>query len=377
MEYTTKDFEAYYNGDDVNFDINAAENDPKFIYKLLKYTISIKKDKNQAKKYYEDYFCNIIKGDYKTIKLLLEYFKDDQEFICAIGNNYFSTEPSNNVECFEIAILISEALKNYPNEITRAEFALKANSFYIKETSIISKAKEQKNEPNYGFGFFLVQKNYKENPTILSYIAKNMVIDILYQNQKNNLKALEDFFHKKYKGPEEIKNPNNFLLSIIRSYDSPLADYITPRIPKGFFNFLNDHITLIKNRWQNYIDENNRRKRICIEKYCYQFDENHRAIFENSGNFYGIFDIFSEIVTKLQLNEIFDIEITQSLPPNPNMSEDEKLFRNTLEYLFAQAFKDDTFDPGLFAFLEFDNQAQVVSIFDADLMYGEKPPKRS
>ncbi|MBQ4583323.1 MAG: hypothetical protein IJA94_00255 [Bacilli bacterium] len=418
MEYTTKDFEAYYNGDDVGFNIDEAENNHEFIYNFLNYVINVKKDLSEAKNYYKNYFLEIIKGDYKTIKLFIESFKNDKGFIYTVATNYLETE-QNGKNDFEISILIFESLRNYYDNEIIIKFGLRAEAYYQREIVEITKAKEQKNEPNYGYGFFLVRKDYRENPTILTYIAKKMVLDILCPN--NNNEELENLFHKHYKSYEAISNPNSFLLETIRKKDSRLADYITPKIPTGFFKFLKNNIEKIKNNWQNYIKKVNMQKRFCIEEYCYQYSESHNSIFEIDDKFYDTYDIFEQIIKEKGLNIIFNIKLepadilynetkkghkedltlksfitianAKGIDPAPvikqyklrdlqynlNVPEDIKQFQKNLKNLIEEAFKKDIFDPNLFIFIEFNKHknSQVVGICDADLMYGETPPKRN
>lgn len=369
-KYTLKDIEAYYNGNDIAYDIDEIENDPIFIYELIKYLIDVKKDLNEAKNYYEEYFLNIIKGDYKCVTLLIDAFKGNKDFIYKIGQNYFQTNPTNTTQNFEIAIKLADAFNNYRDQYRGMEFFTMRQALYTQEKMEIGAAINHDKQNNYGQGFCLINEEYRNNPTILTFIAENMVRDILISIN------LEDLLHSQFKNPDFDNKLNTFLLTFISKYDKYLADYIMPKVTKGFFDFLKHDIHLIQNNWQNYINQNNYRKKECIEKYVTQFSDVHEMAFENNGNYYNLYDIFHEIVTKYQKTELFGIEPIDPLPPNPNMTEDEKTFRNTLEHLMRESFTKDSFDPSLYAFMEFNKESKVVSIFDIDLMDGEPLPKQ-
>lgn len=246
MKYSSKLVYKYINGEDIDeYTIDELENDVSFMIEVLK----LSKDK----KMYE--LCSYnVKKDFEFINFLIEYFKNDQDFIIKISKEFIFDEKNNDEERIELMIKLNKLIKDKEKKF---EINVLLSSYYELDRVTIESIKNNIKSDrillnDIGKGFFIIQDKYNNNEYILNYYAKRFIYD-LFENDIN----LKEYLHIKYNSFEKLESfgINKFFIMLIGTYDKFLGDYIGNHIE--ILDEIKKDLNRIKSDWDSFIKRNN------------------------------------------------------------------------------------------------------------------------
>ena len=262
-----KTINDYINGNDIEgFDIEELENDPEF----MKHVLSITKDKNMY------IFCSDeLKNDINFIEIVASIFKNDEDFVCGIIDEFISNHIEDENEKMEAALLGFQYAKDEDKVL---KYKVLANLIYVsgkvRINSILNLIEDKKVKEVIGTGFTIAKDMCEGYELSTRYYAKKMVDDIF--DEAGNL---EIFLHTTFKNADVLKSygVTKFIVDYVKSYDYELAGYIAMNIE--IVNDLKKNIDRILNNWQKFEERNNNEKFIVLnEKIIDYFVESMRAL---------------------------------------------------------------------------------------------------
>ncbi len=228
----------YINGESVvPFKVEDLENNPEFMEEVL---ISSK-----DKKYYEK--CSTaVKGNFDFAIKIMTFFMEDKEFVKEVASQFISNNPLNEEDTIleeidddeEVFIRKRSQQINELFEVIALAAIATLDEDYVARTVMIynveceianayvNNLSDEEDLESFGYGFWLIQENYANTPIMLYVLAKFMLVDIL---EGGTTETIEDIAHRKFRNVLTFQKYGitNFLLDVIRSKDSFLADYVT------------------------------------------------------------------------------------------------------------------------------------------------------
>lgn len=289
MKYGKKLVIDYVNGNEINgYDVLELENDYRFMMDVIKYT----KDKNVYK-----YCSDNVRYNYTFVKFLIEFFKNDWEFVLGVSESFLERLDYGNIKELEIMILVLNNLKNI-DDYKFFEYKAKIDNLY----NLVSFRIECTYDCNpgckdeYGMGFVFVLEDYGDSKIVVDYLAKRFVWDIFNGNSMYNF---EELMHSEYKEISLEEGINNFVINYIRRYDEYLANYIEVNV-----NLLGDvktRLMKIIDNWDRYLDNVNRKR---LERFYLEVD----SVFKKYGNEISFSEdvAINYVINKLGLLDFFD-----------------------------------------------------------------------
>jgi hypothetical protein len=202
-----------------------------------------------------------VKKDYNFVKLIIDMFSYDIQFITIVADNYL-----NNISISEDDINYRELLITMAKIIGRTDdkkllfYCTKAYSIYIEDsiafTSDIMKEKNKSFKLEMGLGFLFFLNEYGTSEIIMDYVASNFISRIFIESNLD----LEKLIHKDFKDFRDLEKHgiNNFIIGYINNYDTYLATYVSSKVE--LLNDLRKRINFIQKNWDNYVKRTNMRK---------------------------------------------------------------------------------------------------------------------
>lgn len=214
-------------------DIEELEDNPIFMMNVIRYT----KDKKMVE------FCSDkVKNDYKFIKFLVNFFKDDLDFICKIADEFIDKN-QDETSFIELNIIMQRLT-------SKTEYCKK----YAIATNIIFETKLFESQLTLSLnkldliseGFIVIFDDYNYNKLILNFFAERYIYYILDKF------SIERLLHKNFKSFEELKQYgiNKYIIELIGQYDEFLADYLSQNLE--CLNGLNKKLEQISKNWNFY-----------------------------------------------------------------------------------------------------------------------------
>jgi len=246
-KYDVNTIVAYAHGDDIeDFDIEELEDNYLFMFEVILYT-------NDKKIY--NLCSHKVKCNYNFVKLLINKYKDDIEYICKVGDYFIdnSSEDEITPEIVEISLIIYNILKSKGDvyEDLALQYKLNARRFYSQEMMMIDYCKsllDEEASEYIGTGFLAIESKFSDKKIILNYFAESMINEIF---EKNHIK-LEKLLHQRFSTYESfIKyGKYKFLCEIINEYDESLASYLS--INPNILDSFKKELKSIERKWFNY-----------------------------------------------------------------------------------------------------------------------------
>lgn len=244
--YTLELIDDYISGNEiVGWDTNELENDSDFMYQVFVRS----KDKNMY-----NLCSDRVKRDFLFVKKLIELFKADEVFVKIVANYYINSfdeeEQEENLSVKELIIIVNDLIDDF-------EFKFRAWMVFADERSrilICFLLKKQENSKiDFGNGFIFTMEKYANNPIILNFIAKRIII-MLFDDVN-----LEELVHSEFATISDFENYGEirFLCDYIgKKYDHNLAKYVLSTLDNGSYEYIFkdffSSLTRIKNHWDNY-----------------------------------------------------------------------------------------------------------------------------
>lgn len=316
IKYNKTMVNDYIIGNDIlEYELEELENDAKFMSDVMIQSKDIKM---------YDFASDDVKSDYYFVRTVIETFKENEDFIIEVADNYLEYAKNHKKEllteqdekvinifdyakgnnemtgvCYaEINILMDSFIKG---ETKRMPYALVATMDYeCTMVEIASYQTARKNDPsltNIGLGFLYVMEKYNNNPIILDYYAKRMLDDIFYSENE----LFSDRFHRLVKTKEEVTKESikNFVVNYVNQYDEFLSGHIAARIADDskFISELEKDIQRTLKNWDSYVNYHNNVKLDVVWQEAY--DE-----FKKYDTVYSFSQFVDTVMKKLGLEEI-------------------------------------------------------------------------
>lgn len=228
----------YVNGEDLGeHKLEDLENDVDFMKTVISYT-------NDYKIY--SLCSDNLKRDYSLVKYLVLKFKNNIDFIMNVAD-YFIDNVDSDLEVRELSIIMDKIL---PKNKSQKYKELNAALYISKRLEIeLIEMKNPKLENQLGMGFFIIFDDYNMSETIIDYYADCLLKEIIIYNNID----FEKMLHSQFKTSDELLNigVNNYVIGLIKGYDSMLSSYISAHI--YLIEDLVNDIKEIQSRWDDYI----------------------------------------------------------------------------------------------------------------------------
>ena len=309
-KYNSKIIFDYIVGNDLDgYSIDELENDPNFMMDVIKIT----RDKRMYNLCSDD-----VKKNCDFVEFLIEFFKDDLDFIISIADNYIQNPDVDVIDKEEIKIFIGNF---YDNDKYSAleKYKVSSYSFYNSVVndcySVIRKMSDSERESCSLFR--IIELTFFDRKVIKDYFAKNMVYEYLCENLECSFADLIHYYFNDISTLESY-GETNFLLFYLSSNDRFLRDYLSVH-PNLLESYCKD-IEKVKKDWNNY---NNRLNFDRVQQVIdYIFECLSSEYFPFNTN---LFEILIDAINPLGLKDIFDKNI--SLEDKQIMEDDnEDLF---------------------------------------------------
>ncbi len=260
--YSPLIIDKYLNGDDLDLDVDALENDPDFMLQVLKKSGDIKM--------YE--FCSdSLKENADFVKSVIKLFPDNFEFLEEEVEPVLNNRAFRNQECIEINILMSELSPKSSNKYSNI-----CNTIYLSSIVKIRSSIEELLEENpdsindIGNGFVYFYLEYPDSEIIKSFAAKKM-LEEAYGNGN-----LEKIVHANFSDFSDLEKmgKNRFITDLISQYDSFLWSYVINH--EQLLDYVNRELDRTKQNWSKYMDRLNNWRVDAVEREAeYYVDDNY------------------------------------------------------------------------------------------------------
>lgn len=274
----------YIMGNDIPEEkLETLEDNQEFMLEVLKYT----RDKEMF-----FFASDRLKEDVNFICKVANLFNTDYEFLEELYNSC-----DDEIVSFELACLLANLETN--EDILK--FRVLLHTLYLQfkidvEATLMEES--QHNLSIFGKGFVFAFEQFGNNETILTYIAKEMLNELFYENGEM---TLTDFVHKNMQDVKTIyeSKMKAYLVQFIQKYDASLSYYIGQHLE--ILEDLIKEILRIKRNWNYYITYVNERKVDIIFQIIesYMVDDyssiNYYAILASVASTLGVEDLFSEV----------------------------------------------------------------------------------
>lgn len=330
--------------DEYHYPLHELENNTSFMCDVM----SFSKDKNMYL-----YASDKVKQDYEFVKLVIELFKEDQDFIMGVADYYLfnSMEVSNNK--IELHIIMNNLISD---KAKRLPYAISCMSLYetllIDLKSSYDKMENKEGLLDFGLGFIFIYDMYEQNPCIIDFFATRMINNIFYSSEK----TLEQFIHNSFKNKEIIskQGTNNFIINYIDKNDSCLAGYVSTNI--NLIENINKEINAILNNWDLYEKNEYFRKINIINRVGL-------SRFNESSLRYMFCDYLETVLKKLGLHDAYKKYLKDKadgiILDEKKLSFIEKLYLEFLEDLVVGTFVEDI-EKGFYDKTEEKKQQKII-----------------
>lgn len=233
----------YIYGNDTNeYNIDELENNPTFMCDVMK----ISKDKNMYL-----YASDNVKKNYEFVKIVVEMFKNEQDFIIEVADYYLENANVNedDITKLELNVIMNNILKDKEKRLPYAFYCMtKYESLMVDLKCLYNEEKDNDELLDFGLGYIYIYELYNESPYVTDYFATRLINTIFYSSSD----SLEQFIHNNFKCKEIISEQgiNNFILNYIAKQDSCLSGYVSTNI--NLIENLNKEINKILNNWDSY-----------------------------------------------------------------------------------------------------------------------------
>lgn len=210
----------------------------------------------KAKSNYE-YCADGIRKDSRFVKALIEFYKDDIDFLEKVVVSYFGgvLDVYGNIgvslENMEIMISLYNLI-NLKSPIKKPMYYLYMDELYglmmynLKEDT----SKDSVLADEFGMGFLILMEKYKKSQIIVDFIAKKM-LEILFCKDGNMKRIFQDYKKDGTIGKEARRN---FIIDYVRKYDAALASYISIERHRGLFFDIENALEKEERDWNSRIE---------------------------------------------------------------------------------------------------------------------------
>ena len=248
MEYNKKVVCDYIKGNDITYNIEDLENNPKFMLEVIK--------ESQDKRMYN--LCyDRVKGNYDLVKYLITNFSDDLNFCDTVFDNYIKNKENDDND-IEFTLIMYNNAYSVGNSDLIMKYGICKESAYMLEMAKIERVKSLSSKERFrdeiGLGYFVLQDHYGFNNIILDFFSKRMLDDIFYKNPKL---SFEEIIHNNFRKKEDLEKfgINSFIISYVRIFDKYLADHLASNVE--LIRDVNKDIKKVINRWDSYMKKIN------------------------------------------------------------------------------------------------------------------------
>ena len=342
-KYGNQIIRSYINAEDMIYDVDELENDPKFMRKVIEYT----KDKNMY-----NLCSDEVKKDYFFTRFMIETFSKDFNLIIEVANNFIDGRKNTDVDVLAISILVCNFVpKNILDKSDETtNFAVKklveANILYLMEdvfSNIKFKDLDSKSlrDTKNGFNYFMHE--YNGNDIILNYFAKKELVKIF--NYGDDMHA---FYHNIVRNKDSVSedNINMFFIKYIETKDPYLSDYITTNL--HLIDEYKKHLIYSLDNWDKYNEEMDNEKFDLIyklfdeENYILSFHTNDSYIY-HAAKKVGLGSRYEDYIKRFKELYGFQFELEELNEEKFNFDEKRAIsfLVKNLEELFRKAGIDE------------------------------------
>ena len=255
----------YIDGEDIDYDVDELENNPRFMLNVLK----LSRDPNMYS------LCSSnVKNNYGFVLGVIDYFSDvDFDFVKKVASNYLDSlklckreaeeteeEFLNRIRHMEVDILVSSKKE----EVNR--FAVSRVLMASKEEALMERMRNKFMETgefkDFGLGFLLIIDRYAASKIITDFFADKLLKKIFYSDADD---SFEELIHRNCVDPDLVmeKGVTNFLLDIVGKKDTYLLAYLQNDV--SLLNGIKNELGLVFDNWDNYMNKLNRKRAMLFE----------------------------------------------------------------------------------------------------------------
>lgn len=348
----------FVNGEDLGeYSMEQLENNTDFMIDVISYTGDYKMYSSCSEE---------VKKDYKLVKYLVLKFKDKEDFITKVADNYLYNADTD-LERIELCIIMENIL---PEDLSGKYRSISKAVYFTRRVEIEAlEIKDPKIETMIGMGFWLIFDQYNGSDVILDYYAKCLLDEIIRDNNID----FEKMLHNQFKSADKITEIgiNNYIVNFIGYYDSMLSSYISTHLE--IVNPIASRIKQIQDNWNNYSlkDEAKRYNNMLsmVHDYMNMTDSNilesellyyiakELGIFEKLKQYDGTtylidndFDIDSELDEEV-IEDIVKFEIDRSF-------KEKSIYLKVKKIIMNQLFSDKPLD--LYSLIDEDKRQTIA-----------------
>ena len=292
----------YITGADIE-NVLELEDNYMFMLDVLKYS--------KDKKMYD--FCSLnVKLNYEFVRGLISIFPTDYEFLDMAVSKYISNKLDfidsidsefTNIDVIhsqELIVLMSNMFSN-TDDINK--YMLKSLAIfecvYTKLQIAIKQARESYTFSNLGYGFGIIEEDYKDSKVMIDFMAKNMLRRILITEDL----SFKNLIYKYYQKCIKKQGVFRFICSYVSAYDTDLSDYMVcnSEIAKEYIDAGKKYVA----NWDNYQSSLNERRIPLFYQEIIKVISKYSSYKEFALNY---IDVEMYIINKLGLNKIIPID---------------------------------------------------------------------
>ena len=255
----------YINGEDIDYDVDELENNPRFMLNVLR----LSRDPNMYS------LCSDnVKNNYDFVLGVIDCFSDiDFDFVKEVAGNYLDSlklckrevketeeEFLNRIRHMEVDILVSSK-KEEVNRFTVSRVLMASKEEALMER-MRNKFMETGEFKDFGLGFLLIIDRYASSKIITDFFADRLLRKIFYCNDDD---SFEELIHRNCVDPNLVmeNGVNNFLLDIIGKKDTYLLAYLQNDL--SLLNGIKDELGFVFDNWDRYMTSLNRKRTMLFE----------------------------------------------------------------------------------------------------------------
>lgn len=316
----------YIYGNDIeDYEIEKLENNPTFMSDVMRFS----KDKNMYL-----YASSYVKKNYEFVKLVVEMFKNEQDFIIEVADYYLENANVNedDITKLELNVIMNDIIKTKEKRLPYAFYCMaKYESLMVNLNCVYNEEKNKEELPDYGLGFIYVYDIYKQSPNVIDYFATRLINKLFYSSNM----TLEELIHQNFKNIR-IDTINNAIINYILNYDVSLSDYVAAN-PHLIYP-LKEDINKILNNWESYEANKYKRKiEIIHQEGLCKYDE-YELI-------YSFCDYLETVLNKLGLLELYKKYCNDGIDgfilDEQRLSFIDKVYMEYLEELITKLFSEE------------------------------------
>lgn len=255
----------YIAGEDIDYDVEELENNPRFMLNVLK----LSRDPNMYS------LCSDnVKSNYGFVLGVIDYFSDiDFDFVKEVAGNYLDSlklckreaeeteeEFLNRIRHMEVDILVSSK-KEEVNRFTVSRVLMASKEEALMER-LSNNFKSSGEMNDFGLGFLWIIDRYASSKIITDFFADRLLRKIFYCSDDD---SFEELIHRNCVDPNLVmeNGVNNFLLDIIGKKDTYLLAYL--QNDTSLLNGIKDELGFVFDNWDRYMTSLNRKRTMLFE----------------------------------------------------------------------------------------------------------------